>query len=56
MRTFLQKTQEAASRAHAAIGEGTDVRLYAQDLAGAALVEGGRVVHLAAFRLAEEGA
>jgi hypothetical protein len=54
VRTFLQKTQEAASREHAAIGEGTDVRLSAQDLAGAALVEGGRVVHLAAFRLAEE--
>jgi hypothetical protein len=51
---FLQEMQAAASQEHPAIAEGTDVRLSAPQLAGAALVDKGRVVHLAAFRLAEE--
>jgi hypothetical protein len=51
---FLQEMQAAASQEHPAIAEGTDVQFSAPQLAGAALVDQGRVVHLAAFRLAEE--
>ena len=51
---FLQEMRAAASQEHPAIAEGTDVRLSAPRLAGAALVDHGRVVHLAAFRLAED--
>jgi hypothetical protein len=36
-----------------AIGEGTDVRLTGTDVAGAALVAGGRVIHLSAFPVAD---
>jgi hypothetical protein len=51
---FLQEMQAAASQEHPAIAEGTDVRMSARHLAGAALLDQGRMVHLAAFRLAEE--
>jgi hypothetical protein len=54
VQAFLQEMQAAASREHPAIAQGTDVRLTAPQLAGAALVDDGRVVHLAAFRLVEE--
>jgi hypothetical protein len=36
-----------------AIGEGNDVRLTGTDVAGAALVAGGRVIHLSAFPIAD---
>jgi hypothetical protein len=36
-----------------AIGEGSDVRLSGTDVAGAALVAGGRVIHLSAFPVAD---
>jgi hypothetical protein len=36
-----------------AIGEGSDVRLTGTDVAGAALVAGGRVIHLSAFPAAD---
>jgi hypothetical protein len=54
VQAFLQEMQAAASREHPAIAEGIDVRLSAPHLAGAALVNQGRVVHLAAFRLPVE--
>ena len=37
-----------------AIGEGSDVRLTGTDVAGAALVAGGRVIHLSAFPVGDE--
>jgi len=54
VQAFLWEMQAAARQEHPAIAEGTDVRLSAPHLAGAALVDQGRVVHLAAFRLPEE--
>jgi hypothetical protein len=36
-----------------AIGEGNDVRLTGTDVTGAALVAGGRVIHLSAFPIAD---
>jgi hypothetical protein len=54
VQAFLQEMQAAASQEHPALGQGTDVRLSAPHLAGAALVDQWRVVHLAAFRLPEE--
>jgi hypothetical protein len=49
--TFVQYAGEAAVQATAAIGMGTDLRLTAQGLTGAALTVEGRVVHLSAFAL-----
>jgi hypothetical protein len=48
-RAFGQLVMEAQARTFPAVGLGEDVRLTAQGLAGAALVEGGRVVHLGAL-------
>jgi hypothetical protein len=47
--SFLGAVTEAAVLESPALGVGTDLRLTGAGLAGAALVEGGRVVHLSAF-------
>lgn len=47
--TLLDWVVKAETRTFPAIGEGFDVRLEGKSLVGAALVTGGRVVHLAAF-------
>ncbi len=49
-RSFVDAVAAAGSASFAALGLGTDVRLDAPGLAGAALVHAGRVVHLCAFR------
>lgn len=54
VRQFLEAMTKAATESYAALGEGEDVRLEGENLAGGALVDGERVVHLAAYRL-EEG-
>lgn len=46
---FLRAVQQAAIDKYAAVGEGDDLRLEGHDVAGAALVEAQRVIHLAAF-------
>jgi len=48
---FLARLQSAAAERFAALGEGEDVRLTGKGVAGGALVEGERVVHLAGFRI-----
>jgi hypothetical protein len=48
---FLESVAGAEASRHAALGEGEDVRLSADGLAGGALVADGRVVHLAAQAL-----
>jgi hypothetical protein len=50
---FLGQVKAAAATEYPAIGEGTDVRLAGEGLAGGALVAEGRVVHLAGFRIPE---
>ena len=46
---FLARMQAAASERFAALGEGEDIRLSGEGVAGGALAAGGRVVHLAGF-------
>jgi hypothetical protein len=48
VRRFLERVVGAAGERFAAIGEGEDIRLSGEGLAGGALAAGGRVVHLAA--------
>lgn len=50
--SFLGEMRAARAREFPAVGEGRDLRLSGERLAGGALVVGERVVHLAAFRLA----
>ena len=52
---FLKAIQIASTTTYPALGEGTDLRLEAPGLAGGALIEGDRVVHLAAFTIEETG-
>jgi hypothetical protein len=54
VRRFLEEMKAAAAQQFAAVGEGQDVRLTGERLAGGALVSGGRVVHLAAFRVDDD--
>jgi hypothetical protein len=54
-RSFLEEVQRAAEERFPAVGEGTDLRLSGERLAGGALLVGERVIHLAAFRLDEPG-
>ncbi|MCX7894092.1 MAG: hypothetical protein N2544_17210 [Burkholderiales bacterium] len=54
VRRFIADMQAAATREYEAAGEGKDVRLSGDGLAGGALVAGERVVHLAAFRVPQE--
>jgi hypothetical protein len=51
VRRFLAEMTQAAMEKYSALGEGEDVRLAGEDLAGGALVDGERVVHLAAYRV-----
>jgi len=51
VRQFLDAMLRAATEKYAALGEGEDVRLEGEGLAGGALVDGERVVHLAAYRV-----
>lgn len=53
-RAFLDLVAEAEMQSFAAVGQGIDVRLNAAQLTGGAVVDGGRVVHLNAFRRAAE--
>lgn len=54
VRSFLSEMIAAAAQRFAAVGEGQDLRLTGERLAGGALVAGERVVHLAAFRVEPE--
>jgi hypothetical protein len=49
-RAFLEMVAEAEMPSFAAVGQGTDVRLSAAQVTGGAVFDGGRVVHLNAFR------
>ena len=51
-REIIQALTAADSSAHAAVGEGTDVRLSADQLTGGALLARDRLIHLCAFNLA----
>ncbi len=51
VKRFLERVAQAEASRFAALGEGEDVRLRAEGLAGGALVAEGRVVHLAAQAL-----
>ena len=51
VRRFLAEMTKAATEKYAALGEGEDVRLEGENLAGGALVDGERVVHLAVYRV-----
>lgn len=51
VRSFLDAMLKATATTYAALGEGEDVRLAGSGIAGGGLVEGDRVVHLAAYRL-----
>jgi hypothetical protein len=50
---FIERMKAAAVQQYPAIAEGEDLRLTGKGLAGGALVAEGRVVHLAAFEVAE---
>ncbi|MGH7605294.1 MAG: ARPP-1 family domain-containing protein [Gemmatimonadaceae bacterium] len=52
VRLFLERVGAAGAERFAALGEGEDIRLSAEGLAGGALASGGRVVHLAAHGVA----
>jgi hypothetical protein len=53
-REFLDLVAEAEMTSFTAVGQGIDVRLSAANLTGGAVVDGGRVVHLNAFKRAAE--
>ncbi len=46
---FLEAMVKAAAEQYAALGDGADVRIEGDGIAGGALVDGERVVHLAAY-------
>lgn len=50
---FLEETAQAKVELFPAVGEGEDLRLTGERLAGGALVDGGSVIHLCAFRVPE---
>ena len=52
-KAFATAVGSAPASVFAAVGEGHDVRLTGADVAGAALVARGRVIHLSAFPVAE---
>ena len=53
-RAFLEMVTDAEMQSFAAVGQGIDVRLSTAQVTGGAIVDGGRVVHLNAFRRAAE--
>jgi len=52
VRRFLDSIAAASAERFAALGEGEDIRLTGEGIAGAALAAEGRVVHLAGFAVA----
>jgi hypothetical protein len=52
---FIDEMKAAATQTFKALGEGDDVRIEGGAIAGGALVQGERVVHLAAFNLEATG-
>ncbi len=48
---FLGRMQSAVAEKFAALGEGEDIRLSGEGIAGGALSAGGRVIHLAGFEV-----
>jgi hypothetical protein len=52
VRAFLEKMQQSATERFEALGEGEDIRLTGEGIAGGALAARGRVVHLAGFAVA----
>ena len=55
VQAFLKEVSTSRGDAYAALGEGEDLRLSGEGLAGGALVVEGRVMHLAAFRIGRTG-
>lgn len=55
VRNFLEEMKAAAAAEFKAAGEGRDLRLSGERLAGGGLLVGERLVHLAAFRVAPGG-
>jgi hypothetical protein len=51
---LIEAVAKAEAEGHPAVGQGTDIRLHGPRLSGGALADGGRIVHLCAFRLPEE--
>lgn len=51
VRQFIADLEAASTEHFSPVGEGVDIRLSGEALAGGALVADGRVVHLAAFRV-----
>lgn len=52
VRRFLDSVQAAAVERFTSLGEGEDIRLTGEGIAGGALATRGRVVHLAGFAVA----
>lgn len=52
VRDFLETIADAPGERFAALGEGEDIRLSGNGLAGGALAVSGRIIHLAAFAVA----
>ena len=48
-RRFIERIKAAATERFAALGEGEDIRLKGEGVAGGALAAGGRLVHLAGY-------
>jgi hypothetical protein len=51
VRAFLDRLRAAALEQYPAIGEGADLRISGEQLAGGALAADGHVVHLAGFQV-----
>jgi hypothetical protein len=51
-RRFLERIKASATERFAALGEGEDIRLKGDGVAGGALAADGRVVHLAGYAVA----
>jgi len=51
VRSFLDRIRTAAGERFPALGEGEDIRLTGNGVAGGALAVAGRLVHLAGFRV-----
>jgi len=49
---FLARLRAAAAQRFKAVGEGDDIRLSGEGIAGGALEAGGRIIHLAGFEVA----
>ena len=56
VRKFLDDMQAAALERFPALGEGEDLRIESDELAGGALFADNRVVHLCAFQIGKKAA